>query len=330
MPTAWRGLFWHHADAAVCLGLFSACRAGRDAALHNAPRLTVRLEPPASRDSQALSAWQARLVAVQEILRARGGRPTGLTLVCHGGQLSWPAFRDAVDTLREAPITELQISPAQNSQVSESTTLKAFLRRAATAWPQLSTLRINACFVRLPEPSQLQSLSQLHLSALVGNLSQWEVCEHSIAALLPQLTALTLNAHQLSYTRIFTHTSHTLAEYTTNKPLCATLLKSLLENAPNLQRLCVRGLHESLSDRGFAAVSWAVGTLELRTEGVGYSYGGLLGCLPRRREGRLQIVVKALVIWVETQEVRVLATDTHSHTRRHTHECMHALVHRCA
>ncbi len=268
-PDTWRAAFGkRHADAPVFLGLFRAGRAGREWALVTSKHVTVTLQ---AIEGRASDQWERRLRAVAAALSTRlaGSEPaadhlpptTTLAVQCDGSAASATLLESLTEQLQHsgAGITALSVS----APAVASAAVTQYLHRAATAFPNTTSLQLQGLGWQLPPPSAFSNVR--HMSMVLPSKKPesmfqyfYPVIEQVPSSLSPyttQLTSLTLGAlpdssMHVPWPTLFSPytVTHTLTHLTVSAVLDDQLMQTLLAQAPALTHLTVREVAPGLGD----------------------------------------------------------------------------------
>ncbi len=290
-PETWRANFAEQAGAEVFAGLFRASKSTRDSALQWAPQMTLRLDLTSDEQHDV---WVQRLEAVADRLRTRGGKPIALHITCSHGLFATSLLSVMPQALQGvgAGITQLSVvfPPAHRGYDARVQTL--FLQRIAAALPSLTSLSLEHCPCTLPLPSALPSLTAISITAPPTNTA-YEALYISVGAYMPQLQQLHIppipqyhnNPVPIPWPSIFTHTSHTLTQLTHTKGyLYDGLITLLVNHAPALQQISVRGIH-CVADH--SARQWAVTRVSIVDASIMLAF---LAGLPTSSAGSVEVV----------------------------------------
>ncbi len=201
-----------HAQGIKYGGLLRTCRAGRDWVLTTAPHVSLQLQRP--NNPSHTHAWDTQLKTVKQALITRGKQSTALAVHFAVWEcVLWDqlSLHDIAETKTDTTtavttadslvslileygecITELALLSDYYNQSPHIATL---LQRAAPGLSSLTTLDLSECACVLPPPSQLPSLKHLSVTVRKGDASFHD----SVAAILPQLTALCYRVHSRAW-----------------------------------------------------------------------------------------------------------------------------------
>lgn len=295
---AWVGEFVRQAPADVLWLLSQAGTAGRpyrDHVLRTAGWANLTLDATAG---EPLPAWLQRVREAGDRLRTRGTLPTSIEVYLNRTPECVAASTACITLLQGAGpgVTELSVwfSPeperahpdhlihhvfskdaytreldawwrADQADI-DCTQVTAFTQLAAAAFPALTSLWLDGCSCALPPPAQLPQLA--HVSFAAPTLS-----DTALISIAPHLTYLksvhigaTHSPASIQWPLLFTTDTptHTLTSFSTDQWLTDELVGLLLDNAPALTELSVRGVRCAGVHRDRV---WGVEDLYIQTEG---------------------------------------------------------------